>query len=78
MYLPKALQCMATMTLRSKSLNEEGAIVPDEVEEKGCTHSLPPKKTGIRVTTSKPLGLASYTISIATTTRSMEEVSIYL
>ena len=32
MYLPEALVCMATVTLRSKSLSEEGAIDPEEAK----------------------------------------------
>ena len=39
MYLPEALRCMATVTLRFKSLCEEGSIDPDEAEGEGCTHT---------------------------------------
>ena len=40
MYLPKALQCMATVTLRSQRLrNEDGTKDPDDKEVEKCTRT---------------------------------------
>ena len=75
-YLPEALQHKATLTLWLQQLrNKEGAKDPGETKKDVHT---PPQKTGKRVTTLRPLGLASYRTCCAATTGLMEKVSICL
>ena len=70
MYLPKALQCAANVTLRSQRFrDEEKAKDPNKEKEKGCKHTA---KTGTRVTTPKPSRAASATTGL------MEKVPICL
>ena len=41
MYLPEAIWCMATVTLKSRRLrDEERAKDPDEKDDGGCTHTI--------------------------------------